>query len=93
MDKYIFKLYVFDHTSRAQRAIENLRCICEEELKGQYELTVIDLLEHPEATAEEKIIATPTLIKKLPLPAERIIGDLSNREQFLERFNIERLCH
>ncbi|MEW6379752.1 MAG: circadian clock KaiB family protein [bacterium] len=88
MDKYIFELYVFDNTVRSQRAIENLRRICEDELQGNYELTIVDLLEHPEATAEEKIIATPTLIKKLPSPGERIIGDLSNREQVLGRLAI-----
>ncbi|MEW5804468.1 MAG: circadian clock KaiB family protein [bacterium] len=88
MDKYVFRLYVFDHTTRSKRAIENMHRICEDELKGNYELTIIDLLEHPEATAEEKIVATPTLIKKLPSPAERIIGDLSNREQVLKRLDI-----
>jgi len=88
MDKYVFKLYIFDHTIRSQRAIENLKWICENELAGAYELSIVDLLEHPEATAEEKIIATPTLVKKLPVPAERIIGDLSNIEQVLEKLNI-----
>lgn len=88
MNNYIFYLYVFDHTVRSQRAIENLRYICEDGLLEKYELVVIDLLEHPEAIAEEKIIATPTLIKKSPSPAERVIGDLSNREQVIQRLNI-----
>ena len=84
----MFKLYIFGNTLRSKRALENLLCICEDKLKGQYELTVIDLLEHPDAAVTEKIIATPTLIKKTPLPAERIIGDLSNKEQVLERLDI-----
>lgn len=88
MDKYVFNLYIFGNTLKSKRALENLLCICEDNLKGQYELTVIDLLEHPDAAVTEKIIATPTLIKKTPLPAERIIGDLSNKKQVLERLHI-----
>lgn len=88
MNKYILKLYVFDHTLRSKRAIENLRSICEHELKGQFELTIIDLLEHPEEAAKEKILATPTLVKKMPNPVERIVGDLSNKERVLERLDI-----
>ncbi len=83
MDKYILKLYITGQTPRSQRAIANLRRICEEELKGQYEMVVIDVLERPQLAEDEKILATPTLVKELPLPIRRIIGDLSDTEKVL----------
>ncbi|MFQ3574363.1 MAG: circadian clock protein KaiB [Thermodesulfovibrionales bacterium] len=83
MNKYLLKLYVTGRTSRSERAISNLRRICEEELKGQYEMIVIDVLERPQLAEEEKILATPTLIKQLPPPLRRIIGDLSDTEKVL----------
>ncbi len=72
------KLYITGQTSRSEQAITNLRRICEEELKGQYELDIVDVLEQPQRADDEKIIATPTLIKVLPPPERRVIGDLSN---------------
>ena len=83
MSKYVLKLYVTGHTAASVRAAANLRRICEEELGGPYELKVIDILERPQLAEDEKILATPTLIKELPLPLRRIIGDLSNKEQVL----------
>lgn len=68
---------------RAETAIANLRRICEEDLGGEYELQIIDVLEDPEAAEGDKILATPTLIKQLPPPLRRIIGDLSNTEKVL----------
>jgi circadian clock protein KaiB len=65
------------------RAIENLREICDLELQGLYEIEVIDVLEHPTLAENEKILATPTLVKRLPEPVRKIIGDLSNRERVL----------
>ena len=81
--KYVLKLYITGHTPRAERAIANLRRICEEELNGQYEMVVIDVLERPQLAEDEKILATPTLVKDLPPPLRRIIGDLSDTEKVL----------
>lgn len=64
-------------------AIANLRRICEQELGGQYQLEIIDVLEHPELAEEDKILATPTLIKQLPPPLRKVIGDLSDKEKVL----------
>lgn len=80
---YVLKLYVTGKTPRAEKAIANLRRICEEELHGQYELNIIDVLEHPQLAEDEKILATPTLIKRLPPPLRRVIGDLSDKEKVL----------
>jgi circadian clock protein KaiB len=65
------------------RAIENLRRICEDDLNGQYEVEVIDVLENPQLAEDQKILATPTLVKQLPEPVRKIIGDLSDRERVL----------
>ncbi len=68
---------------RTGTAIANLRRICEQELEGRYDLEIIDVLEFPELAEDEKILATPTLIKSLPLPLRRVIGDLSDTEKVL----------
>lgn len=83
MDKYVIKLYITGQTPRSQRAIDNLRRICEEELCGQYDLVVIDVLERPQLAEDEKILATPTVVKELPPPIRRIIGDLSDADRVL----------
>jgi len=70
-------------SSRTGTAIANLRRICEQELGGQYDLEIIDVLQFPDVAEEEKILATPTLIKSLPLPLRRVIGDLSDKEKVL----------
>ena len=82
-DRYILRLYVTGMTSRSSRAVGNLKAICEEYLEGRYDLEVIDIYQQPVLTKGEQIIAAPTLIKKLPLPMRRIIGDMSNRERVL----------
>jgi circadian clock protein KaiB len=82
-DKYILRLYITGSTSRSILAITNLKKICEEYLEGRYELEVIDLYQHPSLAKGEQIIAAPTLIKKIPLPFRRIIGDMSDREKVL----------
>jgi circadian clock protein KaiB len=81
--KYILRLYVSGITPRSTRAIENIRKICEENLKGRYELEVIDIYQQPEEARKEQIIAAPTLIKELPLPLRKFIGDLSDTERIL----------
>jgi circadian clock protein KaiB len=83
MNKIVLKLYVTGKTSRSERAIANLRHICENELKGQYEMIVVDILDNPQLAEDEKVLATPTLIKSLPPPMRRIIGDLSEYEKVL----------
>jgi circadian clock protein KaiB len=80
---YLLRLFVTGASPRTSVAIANLNRICEQELAGQYHLEVIDVLEHPDLAEDEKILATPTLIKSLPLPLRRVIGDLSNTEKVL----------
>lgn len=83
MNKYLLKLYITGQTPRSEAAIANLRKICETELNGVYEMVIIDILERPQLAEDEKILATPTLIKELPPPLRRIIGDLSDTEKVL----------
>lgn len=90
-DKYILSLYITGTTSRSVLAITNLKKICEEYLEGKYELEVIDLYQNPLLAREEQIIAAPTLIKKLPLPFRRIIGDMSNEEKVLIGLDLRKI--
>jgi circadian clock protein KaiB len=90
-DKYILRLYVTGTTSRSALAITNLKKICEEYLEGRYELEVIDLYQKPYLAKDEQIIAAPTLIKKLPLPFRRIIGDMSNKEKVLMGLDLRKV--
>lgn len=83
MNKYILKLYITGRTPRSERAIANLERICEEELRSQYEMVIIDVLERPQLAEDERILATPMLIKQLPPPLRRIIGDLSDTEKVI----------
>jgi circadian clock protein KaiB len=80
---YLLKLYVTGTSPRAELAVANLRRICEQELHGEYELQIIDVLKHPQLAEDEKILATPTLIKQLPPPLRRVIGDLSDKDKVL----------
>ncbi len=89
MNKVLLKLYVTGQTPKSERAIANMRRICEEELEGQYELVIIDVLERPQLAEDEKILATPTLTKELPLPLRRIIGDLSQTDKVLLGLDIQ----
>ncbi len=82
-EAYILRLYVTGLTPRSTLAIDNVRKICEEHLAGRYELEVIDLYQQPGLAKGEQIIAAPTLIKTLPLPLRRLIGDMSDTEKFL----------
>lgn len=83
MNKYRLMLYVMGQTQRSQTAISNLQRICQNELQNQYEMVVIDVLEQPHLAEDQKILATPTLIKELPPPIRRIIGDLSDTGRVL----------
>jgi circadian clock protein KaiB len=90
-ERYVLRLFVTGTTRRSQRAIENLQRICEEDLVGRYDLEVIDVYQNPEATRKFQIVATPTLVKVLPEPLRRIIGDLSNREKVVAGLNLSPL--
>lgn len=81
--KYILKLYVAGLSPKSKRAIYNIKEICETHLKGRYELQVIDLYQNPTLAKGEQIIAVPTLVKKLPHPLRKIIGDMSDAEKLL----------
>lgn len=81
--RYVLRLFVAGTTARSARAIANIKKICEEQLQGRYDLEVIDIYQQPEAADGSQIIAAPTLIKQLPSPLRRIIGDLSDREQVI----------
>lgn len=83
LPRYDLRLYVAGMTPRSNLAITNIKEICEEKLKGRYDLQVIDLYQQPLLAKGEQIIALPTLIRKLPVPLRRLIGDLSNREKVL----------
>jgi len=82
-ERYVLRLYVTGMTARSARAIKNLQAICREYLDGRYDLDVIDIYQQPVLTRGEQIVAAPTLIKKLPLPMRRLVGDMSDRERVL----------
>ncbi len=81
--KYVLKLYVTGLTSKSSVAIKNITKICQRHLKGRYDLRIIDIYQQPALARGDQIIAAPTLIKKLPLPLRKFIGDLSDREKIL----------
>lgn len=82
-EHYLLRLFVTGSTARSSRAIQNIRAICEEKLPGRYDLEVIDIYQHPEHIRPDQVVVTPTLVKKLPLPVRKIIGDLSDKERVL----------
>ena len=77
------RLYIAGQTPRSVAAFANLKRLCEEHLPGRYEIEVIDLMQHPQLAAGDQIVAIPTLVRKLPEPLRRIVGDLSNTERTL----------
>jgi len=85
---FVLKLFVSGMTSSSVRAIQNIRKICQEHLKDRFELEVIDIYQQPEMAKEEQIVAVPTLIKKLPAPLQKFIGDLSDKEKILVGLNL-----
>jgi len=82
-DHYLLRLYITGSTPRSARAIKQIQAICEEKLQGRYELEVIDVHQEPGQVKPDQIVVTPTLVKRLPLPVRKIIGDLSNLERVL----------
>lgn len=87
-ERYVLRLYVSGLTPNSARAIANLRTLCDEHLAGRYELEVVDVFQQPELARADQIVAVPTLIKKLPLPMRRLIGDLSQKERVLVGFDL-----
>lgn len=85
---YELRLYVAGQTPKSLAAFANLKKICEEHLAGQYSIEVIDLLKHPQLASGDQILAIPTLVRKLPEPIKKIIGDLSNTERVLVGLDI-----
>lgn len=83
MKPVTLKLYVTGNTQRSERAVANLRRICEQDLAGSYDVVIIDVIEQPEQAESARILATPTLIRQLPPPLRRILGDLSDTEKVL----------
>ena len=83
LGQYVFRLYVSGVTPRSTKAIRNIRKICEENLKGHYDLEIVDIYQQPERAGADQIIAAPTLIKSLPLPLRRFIGDISESDRIL----------
>jgi circadian clock protein KaiB len=83
MGSHVLKLYIAGQTPRGEEAITGIRTICDRELDKDYELVVIDVLERPHVAASDRILATPTLVKEVPLPRRRIVGDLSDTERVL----------
>ncbi|MGE5393545.1 MAG: circadian clock protein KaiB [Candidatus Saccharibacteria bacterium] len=88
-DEWILRLYVAGQTPKCIAAFNNLKKICEEQLKGKYQIEVIDLLENPQLSRDDQILAVPTLVRKLPVPVRKIIGDLSNTERVLVGLDIK----
>lgn len=88
--KYVLRLYVTGATSHSRRAIVNINAICREHLEGRFDLEVVDIYQKPALAKDEQIIAAPTLIRQLPLPLRRIIGDLSDRDSVLFGLDLKR---
>ena len=88
-NRWNLRLYVAGQTPRSLTAFKNLKDICEEYLKGQYHIEVIDLMENPTLARGDQILAAPTLVRKLPQPIRKIIGDLSNTERVLVGLDIQ----
>jgi circadian clock protein KaiB len=86
--EFLLRLYVTGQTPRSIRSIDNLKQFCEKHLRGRYEIEVIDIYQQPALAAENQIIAAPTLIKRLPLPLRRLVGDFSNQDRVLSGLDL-----
>ena len=89
-DRYDLRLYVTGMTPRSTEAVTSIKAICEEHLKGRYDLSIIDIYQHPTLAKDEQIIAVPTLVKKLPMPLRHLIGNLSDKERVLLGLDLRR---
>lgn len=88
--QYDMRLYVIGQTPKSRAALTNLKRLCKTHLDGQYRIEVIDLLRHPQRASEDEILAIPTLVRRLPVPIRKIIGDLSQTERVLVALNISK---
>ena len=87
---FVFSLIIAGMTPRSQRAVDNITELCERHLAGRYELQVVDIYQQPELAQVEQLVAAPTLVKKLPLPLRRFIGDLSDAERVMVHLGLRR---
>lgn len=87
-ERFDLRLYVAGQSPKSVQAIENLRRVCDEHLHGRYHIELVDLVEHPKLARGDEIIAVPTLVRRLPRPIRKIIGDLSDTEQVLVRLQV-----
>jgi len=92
-EHYCLRLYVTGTTPKSNRAITNIKRICEEHLKGRYTLEVIDIYQQPVLARKEQIIAAPTLIKRLPLPLRKFIGDMADSDRILVGLDLRTVKH
>jgi circadian clock protein KaiB len=90
-DKWVLRLYVAGNTPKSVTAFNNLKKICEEKLKNRYSIEVIDIYANPQLGSEHQILALPTLVRKLPVPVKKIIGDLSNTEKVLVGLDLKQI--
>ena len=88
-EHYSLQLFITGTTERSTQAVTNIRTLCEEYLQGHYELEVVDIYQQPGRAADDQIIAAPTLVKSLPSPPKRLIGDLSNRDRVIVGLNLK----
>ena len=87
--RYLLRLYITGASSRSNRAVLNVKRLCEKHLHGQYTLEVVDIYQQPERAREGQVVASPTLVKHLPLPIRRFIGDMSNQQKILAGLECE----
>jgi len=86
---YVLRLYLTGNTNRSLRAVQAIKALCEQHLKGRYDLEIVDLCQQPERAQAAQIIAAPTLVKELPLPLRRLIGDLTDPDRVLIALNLK----
>ena len=90
-EKWILRLYVVGETPNSIFALNNIKRICEEQLEGNYQIELIDLLKNPRLSRDDQILAVPTLVRKLPLPVKKLIGDLSDSEKVLIGLDLKKV--
>lgn len=91
--KFVLKLFITGRSTRSESAIRTLHRLCQEELGGEFELVVVDVLEQPEEAEKGRILATPTVVKELPPPIRKVIGDLSDKEKVLIGLDLQPVEH
>lgn len=89
-DEWILRLYIAGQSARSASALRNLEAVCEEHLAGRYRIEIVDLVKQPQLARGDQIVALPTLVRRLPPPMKKIIGDLSNKERLLVGLDLRR---